>query len=107
MPIPQSQAKTEQLLVVTDPGKTILAPMVGTGSGLVVGQVVPRISILAVVLTNRAPLSFAKVGPPFSPVNTFRVRLTKPCSLCVRWIPIHWIHSRTSSTDFAPSRFFR
>src|SRR5882672_3678442 len=67
--IPQSHTKAEQLLLITDTGKAVLTPVVSAGTGLVVGEVVPGISILAVVLPNRAPLALAKVRPPLSPLR--------------------------------------
>ena len=63
--IPQGHAEAQQLLIVADPGKAILAPVVGTGPGLVMSEVVPGISILAVVLANRSPLPLAQVGSHF------------------------------------------
>src|ERR1700730_8887321 len=65
--VPKGHAETQQLLLIADAGKTILTPVIGAGSGLVVGEIVPRISIFAVVLANRTPLPLTKVGSPFSP----------------------------------------
>ncbi len=65
--IPEGHAEAQQLLVIADAGKAILAPVIGAGSGLVMGEVVPGISVLAVVLANRSPLPLAKVGSPFPP----------------------------------------
>ena len=70
--IPQGHAEAQQLLVIADAGKTILAPVIGTRSGLVMSEVVPGISILAVVLANRTPLPLAKVGPPFLSMASWR-----------------------------------
>src|SRR5206468_4958217 len=52
---------------VGDPPEAVLAPAIGAGAGLVVGEVVPRIAVLAVVLAHRAPLPLAQVGPPLLP----------------------------------------
>ena len=65
--IPQGHAKAQQLLIIANTGKTILAPVIGTRPGLVMSEVVPGITILAVVLAHRAPLPLAQVGSPFSP----------------------------------------
>ena len=43
--VPQADRETQALLVVADPGDPVLAPPVGARSGLVVRQVVPRISV--------------------------------------------------------------
>src|SRR5208283_72247 len=65
--IPQGYAEAQQLLIIADASKTVLTPVIRTGSGLVMSEVVPGITILAVVLADRAPLPLAKVGSPFSP----------------------------------------
>ncbi len=44
--IPQRDAEAQQLLFIADSGETIFAPVVSPGAGLVVGEVVPGISIL-------------------------------------------------------------
>src|SRR5207245_116137 len=58
--VPQRNRKTKQLLVIADAGKTILSPVVCSGSGLVMSEVIPGITIFAVVLANRTPLPLAK-----------------------------------------------
>ncbi len=65
--VPQRQRQAEALLVVTDAGEAVLAPAVGPGPGLVVGEVRPRIAVVAVVLAHRPPLALAEVGPPHAP----------------------------------------
>ena len=65
--IPQGYAEAQQLLMIADAGQTILAPVIGAGSRLVMSEVVPGITVLAVVLANCPPLPLAKVGSPFSP----------------------------------------
>src|SRR5258708_27794886 len=70
--IPQAYAKAEQLLVITDTGEAVLAPVIRAGASLVMGKVIPGISVLAVVLANRTPLPFAEVGSPSSPVRSTR-----------------------------------
>src|SRR5258705_7085430 len=69
LPVPQSYAEAHQLLVIADAGQTILAPVIGAGPGLVMTEVVPGISILAVVFANGSPLALAEVGPPLFPVR--------------------------------------
>ena len=65
--VPQSHAEAQPLIVVADAGKAILTPVIGAGPGLVVSEVVPGITILAVVLANRTPLPFAKIRTPLPP----------------------------------------
>src|SRR5215510_14585488 len=55
------------LLVVGESRQTVLAPVIGAGAGLVMAEVVPGISILAVVLPHGPPLPLAQVGAPLPP----------------------------------------
>src|SRR5262249_6503616 len=65
--IPEREREAQGLLVVTDSGQTVLAPPVGARPCLVVGEVRPRVSAVAVVLPDGAPLTFAEIRPPGSP----------------------------------------
>src|SRR5690242_17128763 len=65
--VPQRQRKAQSLLVVTDPGKPILPPVIGARAGLIVLEIVPRIPVLAVILANGAPLALTEVRPPLPP----------------------------------------
>ena len=66
--VPQRQAQAQPLLDVAEPGQAVLAPPVGARPGMVVRQVVPRLTVRAVVLPDRAPLPLADVRPPPVPV---------------------------------------
>src|ERR1700761_8185151 len=59
LPIPQRQRKAEPLLVIADPAESVFAPSIGPRTGLIMRQVIPRITIRAVILSNRSPLPFA------------------------------------------------
>ena len=65
--VPQRHAEAQQLHVVGDAGQTVFAPVIGARAGLIVGEVVPRVAVLAVVLANCSPLPLAKVGSPLPP----------------------------------------
>jgi hypothetical protein len=67
--VPKGQGKAQVLLVVGDPGQTILAPAIGPRSGMVVGEEVPGVAVLAVILAHRAPLALGKIGAPLLPVS--------------------------------------
>ena len=67
--VPQGQAQAQLALVVADAGHAVLAPAVGPGSGLVVGEVVPGVAVVAVVLADGAPLPLAQVGAPLPPAD--------------------------------------
>src|SRR6266567_2866956 len=67
--VPHSQSEAQQLFVIADTGQAVFTPVIGSRSRLVVTKVAPGISILAVVLANRAPLALAKVRAPLLPGN--------------------------------------
>ena len=67
--VPQREGQAEPLLVVADPGDTILAPAVRAGPGLVVAEIGPGVSAVAVILPDRAPLPLAEIRSPGSPRN--------------------------------------
>src|SRR5262245_29625178 len=81
--IPQGQREAQALAVVADAGQTILAPAIGARAGLIVGEVIPGVTTVAVVLTHRAPLTFAQVGSPLLPGNFLLSSLCKSHRFCV------------------------
>ena len=67
MSVPQRQSKTEVLFVVGKSREPVFAPTVSTGASLIVGKIIPRVAVRAVVLANCSPLSLAQVRSPFLP----------------------------------------
>ena len=67
--VPQREAETDLLVTVADCRQAVLVPAVGARPGLIVRQVVPRLAVRAVVLTDRAPAPVADVGAPSLPVG--------------------------------------
>ena len=65
--VPQGERKAQPLLVVAETGEAILAPVIGARPCLIVGEVVPGVAVLAVVLADRAPLTFTEIWPPLPP----------------------------------------
>jgi len=65
--VPASQADAEALLVVGVAGDAVFAPAIGARASLIVREVVPGGTIVAVVFADSAPLAFAEVGAPFFP----------------------------------------
>src|SRR5215469_10728634 len=64
-PVPNSDGKTQLLLVVAYPGEAVFSPPVGTGASLVMSEILPGVTVSTVIFANRPPLSFAQVGPHF------------------------------------------
>src|SRR5215469_15173188 len=67
--VPESNGKAQLLLIVGDAGQTIFSPSISARAGLIVAEVIPRVSVTTVVLTHRAPLPFAQIWSPFLPGN--------------------------------------
>ena len=65
--VPQGQRQAELLADVADAGHPVLAPAVGAGAGVVVGEVVPRLAAGAVVLAHGAPRALGEIGTPLVP----------------------------------------
>ena len=65
--VPERQRETQDLVAVTDPRQPILAPAVGAGAGLIMGEIVPGVAVVAVVLPHRPPLPLAEIGAPEFP----------------------------------------
>ena len=76
--VPQREGKAQPLLVIADPPQPVLAPPVGPGARLVMGEIIPGVAVLAVVLADRAPLPLAEVGSPFLPRDSRLARVIQP-----------------------------
>ena len=87
--VPQGDAETKQLLIVADPCKPILAPVIGTRSRLVMREVVPGIAVLAIILADRTPLPLAQVRTPLFPGSFACASLLKSdvfdCHVFLEW----------------------
>ncbi len=68
--VPQGQSKAD------------FAPAVSARMGMIVGEVIPCVTHLAIVLADCAPLSLTQVGSPFSPWQSLNARLLKTRRLC-------------------------
>src|SRR5262245_3683033 len=75
--IPQGQCEAEALVVIAQAGQPILTPAIGPRAGLIVGEVIPGIAAVAVVLAHRTPLALAQVRSPLLPGNLLLTRLYK------------------------------
>ena len=64
-------------MVVGDAAQAVLAPAIRPRSRLVMGEVVPGMSVRAVVLPDRAPLALAEIRPPVLPRNALLTRLVQ------------------------------
>jgi hypothetical protein len=55
--VPQGQREAEALFVIGNAGQPVFAPAVGAGAGLIVGEIIPGVTALAIVLEDGSPLS--------------------------------------------------
>ena len=69
MAIPQRKGEAEVLIAITDTCQPIFVPAVDTAAGMVVGKVMPGITIGAVIFTHGAPSALAEIGPPMFPIR--------------------------------------
>src|ERR1035441_6248986 len=65
--IPEGKAKDQQLISVTNSRDGVFTPPVRLAARHVVAEIVPGLSIGAVVCADRSPGALTDVGPPFSP----------------------------------------
>src|SRR5215469_10847420 len=63
-PVPQREREAQLLILVGETRQSVLAPMVGTRSRLVMGEVAPRVAIFAVILPYSPPLALGQIGSP-------------------------------------------
>jgi hypothetical protein len=75
--VPQRQGEAQPLMVVAETGEAVFAPMISSRAGLVMGEIVPRIASLAVILSHGAPLAFTEIGAPLFPRHALLTRLVK------------------------------
>src|SRR5208282_4165557 len=65
--VPQREAETEPLLDVAEAGQAVLTPPVSPGPRMVMRQVIPGLTVRAVVFPDRPPLPLADIRPPQVP----------------------------------------
>jgi hypothetical protein len=53
--------------MISESGDAILTPSIGAAAGMIVGEVLPGVTVWAIVFSHRSPLAFAEVGSPLSP----------------------------------------
>src|SRR5262245_4545115 len=102
--VPEREGEAEALPVIADASQAILAPPIGAKPCLVV--VVLGITVVAVVLTNRAPLPLAQVRPPLLPGDRRFPRAVQPLLLGIverirlsRRLPLQSTSARSRSLN--------
>ena len=68
------------LLVVGNAGDAVFAPAIRAGAGVIVGEEVPGVAVLAVVLAHGAPLPFTEIRPPLLPGGLLARLFQTDCS---------------------------
>jgi hypothetical protein len=54
--VPQSEREANMLMTIGNSGNAVFAPAIGARAGVVVREIVPRVTVGAVILADRAPL---------------------------------------------------
>jgi hypothetical protein len=83
VPVPQGRGEAQNLALVAQSRQPVLSPAVGAGTGLVVGEVVPGVSRVAVILPHGPPLPLAEVRTPEFPCRLALPSLDKSHLFCV------------------------
>src|SRR2546430_6712967 len=71
--MPEGPGEAEPLLVVGNSCQTIFAPAISTRTRLVMRQIVPGITVRAIILAHRAPLPVGEVRTPQVPALFLRI----------------------------------
>jgi len=66
--IPESEGETEPILEIRNTTDSVFIPAIGTGTRMIVRQVVPGIAIGAVIFPHRPPGAVCQVRAPAMPV---------------------------------------
>ena len=83
------RARNRAADVVGNAGQAVFAPAVGARARLVVGEIIPGVAVLAVILPHRSPLPLAQVGPPLLPGRLFvRASSNRVCSAFSFGLPV-------------------
>jgi hypothetical protein len=67
--VPQRKSQAKALLVVADPGDAILTPPIRARSRVIMTEVRPGVSAVAVVLPDCPPLTLTEIRSPGTPRN--------------------------------------
>ena len=84
--IPQREGKADQLMAIRDARKSVFVPAVRSGTGVIVREIFPGVSVRAVIFANRAPCAFAEVGTPALPMLLALLLILRAESLLASWI---------------------
>src|SRR5262245_32538277 len=83
LPVPQREGEAQVLLVIGNAGDAVLAPAIRPRAGVIVGEEVPGIAVLAVILAHRPPLPLREIRSPLPPRRFPGARLLQTTMLSV------------------------
>src|SRR5262249_20991762 len=81
--IPQGHGEAEVLLVITKAPHAVLVPAIHPAAGMVVREIVPGVSVGAVLLTHGCLGALAEIGAPALPIGLARLVFYKATSFRV------------------------
>jgi hypothetical protein len=64
LPIPKGNGKTEVLKKIGDTRESIFSPFIPPAMSMIIGEIIPRIPIRAIIFSHCSPLPFAQVWAP-------------------------------------------
>src|SRR5207248_1936912 len=65
--VPKREREAQPLLVVAEASDPVLTPPIRATAGVVMREILPGVSMGAVVFAYRSPLAFGKIGSPLTP----------------------------------------
>src|SRR5215471_15792264 len=91
-PVPQRQREAEQLAVIGDAGEPVLTPPVCTVLRVIVGEVVPGVTVGAVIFAHGSPLPLAQIRSPLLPCGFPFAVLLEPGLFRVGFVGLVRLH---------------
>src|SRR6516164_3694163 len=76
--VPQCEREAQSLLVVREASQAVLAPMIGARTRLIIAEVAPRVTIVAIILAHCPPLPLRQIRTPSLPGNRLLPCLLQP-----------------------------
>src|SRR6516165_6512296 len=70
-------------MIIADSSQPVLAPAVGAGTSVVMGEIFPCVAVFAVVLAHGPPLPLTQIGAPLFPRYSRLAAFAQACALCI------------------------
>src|SRR5690242_963323 len=92
--IPQCNGKTQVLKKIRNAANAIFAPDIRAKVCMIEREIIPCITIFAVIFPHSPPLPFTQVWPPFSYGRGFQIIFGKPFMFRLHVIDLTYLYPR-------------